>query len=79
MRTFNIPLPESLKTFADQQVRSRGYSSSSEYICELIRNDQERQRLHTLLLKGAASPPATTVDARYFSQLRDRVRELGQR
>ena len=79
MRTMNISLPKALKFFVDQQVRSRGYSSSSEYICGLIRNDQERQRLHTLLLKGAASAPAVIADADYFSQLRDRVREAGQR
>lgn len=53
----NVSLPESLKTFVDQQVRSRGYSSSSEYDSELIRKDQDRQRLRSLLLEGAASPP----------------------
>ena len=75
----NVSLPEALKSFVDQQVRSRGYSSSSEYVRELIRKDQDRQRLHGLLLEGVASPPAVTADADYFSQLRDRVREAGQR
>lgn len=71
MSTLNISLPESLKTFGDQQIRSRGYSSSSEYICQLIRKDQHRQRLHALLRQGAASPPAITADTDYFGQLRD--------
>ena len=74
----NISLPEALKSFVDQQVSGRGYSSSSEYIRELIRKDQDRQRLRGLLLKGAASPPAVTADGDYFGQLRDRVREAGQ-
>ena len=75
----NISLSESLKTFVDQQVRSLGYGSSSEYICELIRKDQNRQRLHALLLEGAALPPAITADPKYFRQLRDRVPEAGRR
>ena len=79
MRTMQISLPKSLKSFVDQQVRSRGYSSSSEYVRELIRKDQDRQRLCGLLLEGAESPSSVTADAHYFGQLRDRVREAGQR
>ena len=75
----NISLPDNLKSFVDQQVRSCGYSSSSGYICELIRSDQDRQRLRGLLLEGATSPPAVTADANYFGQLRDRFRQTGRR
>lgn len=66
-----ISLPQTLKSFVDQQVKSRGYNSSSEYVRELIRKDQDRQRLHARLLEGAASPPAVTADANYFGRLRD--------
>ena len=79
MSTMNISLPQALKSFVDQQVTSRGYSSSSEYVRELIRKDQDRQHLRGLLLKGAASPPAVTADADYFDQLRDSAREAGRR
>ena len=79
MSTMNISLPQTLKSFVDQQVRSRGYSSSSEYVRELIRKDQDRQRLRGLLLEGAASPLSVTADRDYFDQLRDRVREAGRR
>ena len=75
----NISLPETLKSFVDQQVTSRAYSSSSEYVRELIRKDQDRQRLRSLLLEGAASPSSVTADAHYFGQLRDRVRDAGRR
>ena len=74
----NISLPETLKSFVDQQVEARSYSSSSEYVRALIRTDQDRQRLRSLLLEGAASPPAITADADYFDRLRDRVREAGR-
>ena len=77
MSTMNISLPDALKSFVDQQVGVRGYSSSSEYVRELIRKDQDRQRLRGLLLEGAASPPAVAAGADYFGGLRDRVRETG--
>ena len=63
----NISLPEALKSFVDQQVRARGYRSSSEYVRELIRNGQDRQPLRGLLLEGAASPP--TVNAAQAQQI----------
>lgn len=74
----NISLPQALKSFVDQQVRSRGYSSSSEYVRELIRKDHDLQRLHDLLLEGAASPPAVTADSDYLGRLRDRVRDVDE-
>lgn len=79
MTTMNISLPEVLKSFVDDQVGARGYSTSSEYIRELIRKDQDRQRLRRLLLDGAASPPTTTADADYFDGLRDVVRQARRR
>ena len=70
----NISLPDSLKSFVDQQVSERGYGTSSEYVRELIRKDQDRQRLRGVLLAGAATAPASPADAAYFEGLRDRVR-----
>ncbi len=75
MATMNISLPESLKSFVDDQVTGRGYSTSSEYVRELIRKDQDRMRLRDLLLEGAASEPSGTADETYFDDLRDRVRQ----
>ena len=75
----NISLPEALKSFVNDQVGARGYSTSSEYVRELIRKDQDRQRLRGILLEGAESPQAVTADADYFDRLRGRVREAGRR
>lgn len=73
MSTMNISLPEALKTFVDEQVGQRGYGTSSEYVRELIRMDQDRQKLRSLLLAGAASAPTTPADSSYFDSLRARV------
>ncbi len=70
----NISLPVSLKSFVDEQVARRGYGTSSEYVRELIRADQDRQRLRDLLLDGAASPATADADEAYFTGLRERVR-----
>lgn len=69
----NISLPETLKVFVDEQVSQRGYSTSSEYIRELIRKDQDRQQLRSLLIEGAASAPTSPVGNDYFDSLRARV------
>lgn len=69
----NISLPESLKHFVDQQVMDRGYGTSSEYVRELIRHDQDRQLLRRLLLDGASSSPGTPVDDDYFAALQKRA------
>ena len=70
----NISLPESLKAFVDEQVAGRGYGTSSEYVRELIRRDQDRQALRGLLFEGAASAPASPADAGPVEALRDRLR-----
>lgn len=77
MSTMNISLPDSLKSFVDEQVGERGYSTSSEYVRELIRKDQDRQRLRALLLAAAESAPTQPADADYFESLRARVRRGG--
>jgi antitoxin ParD1/3/4 len=74
MSTMNISLPDSLKSFVDEQVTQRGYGTSSEYVRELIRKDADRLHLRSLLLEGAASAPAAPADASYFDALRARVR-----
>ena len=74
MSTMNISLPDSLKSFVDDQVNQGGYGTSSEYVRELIRKDQDRLHLRGLLLAGAKSPAGAPAGPRYFRSLRDRVR-----
>ncbi|RFU44525.1 type II toxin-antitoxin system ParD family antitoxin [Paraburkholderia sp. DHOC27] len=74
MTTMNISLPDSLKVYVDEQVGEGGYGTSSEYIRELIRKDQDRKRLRAIILQGATSGLADPVAADYFESLRARVR-----
>jgi len=61
----NISLPECLKKFVDGQVASGRYSSVSEYIRELIREDEKRKaqaRLEALLLEGLEGEETELTD-----------------
>ncbi len=73
MTTMNVSLPDAMKSFVDEQVVSRGFGTSSEYVRELIRKEQDRLHLRSLLLAGGQSAPGTAADAGYFAALRDRV------
>ncbi len=74
MSTMNVSLPDELKAFVDERVGHGGFGSTSEYVRDLIRRDQERERLRTLLLDGGASSPGPIADDSYFEALRARVR-----
>ena len=53
MQTMNISLPEQLKEFIDEQVGSGRYSSVSEYVRDLVRNDEKRkaqEKLESMLM-----------------------------
>ena len=65
----NISLSEGLKAFVDERVSDGAYSTSSEYVRELIRKDRDRERLRALLLEGATSPMIEMNDA-FFDELR---------
>lgn len=71
----NISLPDSLKQFVDQQVTTAGYGTSSEYVRELIRHDQERTQLRNLLLQGAQSASTGLADEQYFVDLRSSIKK----
>jgi antitoxin ParD1/3/4 len=73
MGTMNISLPDAMKEFVDRQVAARGYGTSSEYVRDLIRQAQDRERLRELLLDGLESGPAEPADTAFFSDLQERV------
>jgi antitoxin ParD1/3/4 len=75
MLTMNISLPDALKEFVDQQVATAGYGTSSEYVRELIRHEQDRLRLRSMLLEGAHSKVTGLADADYFTSLRSGIKK----
>ena len=58
MTTVTISLPESLKSFVNEQLATKGYGNVSEYFRSLLREAQQRDedaRLEALLLEGLAT------------------------
>lgn len=68
--TMNISLTEDLKSFVDGRIKARGYSSTSEYMRDLVRRDEERageERFKALIQAGLDSGP----DPRSWDELRE--------
>ncbi|WP_225763156.1 type II toxin-antitoxin system ParD family antitoxin [Stenotrophomonas sp. Marseille-Q4652] len=78
MATMNISLPDELKRFVDEQVAEQSYSSSSEYLRELIRQRQREKAaefLRQLIAEGLASGPAEPIEPDYFERMRERAKK----
>lgn len=78
MTSLNISLPEELREFVDERVKSRGYGTASEYIRELIREDRMRaaeEKLEALLLEGLDSGDPIEVTPEFWKELRAELRE----
>jgi antitoxin ParD1/3/4 len=74
MSTMSISLPEALQRFVDEQVAGGSYGSSDEYVRELIRRDQDRERMRGLVLESGAPLPTAPANESYFESLRRHVR-----
>jgi antitoxin ParD1/3/4 len=77
MQSMNISLPDPLKQFVDEQISSGRYSSVSEYVRELIREDEKRkaqQHLEGLLLEGLNSK-AGRMTSKDGEELKQRARQ----
>lgn len=59
MAQMNVSLPEALKTWAETRVAEGRYSSTSDYVRDLVRRDQEAeeklQRLRVMIEEGRNS------------------------
>lgn len=71
MTSLNISLPQSLKDYVEDQVSTRGYSTPSEYLRELLRpkeipsqKQRAEEKLEALLLErlNSGSPIEITPD-----------------
>jgi antitoxin ParD1/3/4 len=73
MQSMNISLPDQLKDFVGDQVGSGRYSSVSEYVRKLIRDDEKRkaqQKLEALLMEGIQSGSPTEMTRQDWDDIR---------
>lgn len=70
--SMNISLPDTMKSFVDEQVESGGYGTASDYIRELVRRDQKERaqdKLEALLLEGLESGEPIPLNDEYRANL----------
>ena len=80
MQTMNISLPDPMKQFVDGQIALGRYSSASEYVRELIRDDEKRKaedRLEALLLEGLESDESPLTNEDWAAIRRDALARVG--
>jgi antitoxin ParD1/3/4 len=73
MASLNISLPKTLRKYIEDRVREDGYSTPSEYLRSLIREDQKRKvvgRIEALLLEGLASGEPIEVNQVFWRKKR---------
>jgi antitoxin ParD1/3/4 len=78
--TMSFALPDTLRNYIEQRVRSGPYGNTSEYLRELVRRDQEEQakrRLRDLIEDGLQSGPGRELTAGFAAVLKKRA--LGRR
>ncbi len=74
-KTMNISLPDTMKTFIEERIETDGYGTVSEYVRDLIRDDQKRReeaKLERLLLEGLESGKATPLTKADFEAIKKR-------
>jgi antitoxin ParD1/3/4 len=76
MTSLNISLPQPLKNFVEERVKEGGFSPPSEYVRELLREDQQRraeEKLEALLLEGLNSGKPIKITPEYWEKKRQQL------
>jgi len=76
MAVVNVSLPDQMKDYIEERLREGRFSSTSEYIRDLVREDQKRrsdERLEALLLEGLESGLPIDVDDDYIQRKRSEL------
>jgi antitoxin ParD1/3/4 len=75
-------MPKALKQYIENQVAGGTYSTPSEYVRGLIREDQKRrakEAIESALMEGLRSGPAVEIDSAYWARRRKELRERHRR
>ena len=76
MTSLNISLPQPLKDFVEERVKEGGFSPPSEYVRELLREDQQRraeEKLEALLLESLNSGKPIKITPEYWEKKRQQL------
>jgi antitoxin ParD1/3/4 len=78
MTSLNISMPDSMRQWVEATMSAEGFSTASEYVRSLIREDQRRrakQELDAKLLNALDSGPETELTDEDWKSVRSKLRE----
>ena len=82
MAQMNISIPDKLKAYVESRVADGNYASSSDYLRDLVRQDQRHQeqleRLRADIQAGYDSGISDKDPFEHFDELRQRIRARGE-
>lgn len=75
MATMNVSLPDQMKAWVDEQARGGRYGNASDYVRDLIRQDQERRDKIALLQTLVDEGWASGISERAIEEVLDEARK----
>jgi len=79
MATMNVSLPNQMKEWVEEQVKTGRYGNSSDYVRDLVRKDQERaeavEEFDRLIQEGLDSGISELTVEEVFAQARLRAEQ----
>jgi len=69
MATMNVSLPDPMKEWVENQVEGGLYSNASDYVRDLIRQDQEAQNKRELLVKALKKGEKSGISKRTLDDI----------
>jgi len=69
MATMNVSLPDPMKDWVEDQVKTGHFSNASDYVRDLIRRDQEYQEQREALIKALVVGEKSGVSERTIKEI----------
>ncbi len=69
MATMNVSLPDPMKDWVEDQVKTGHFSNASDYVRDLIRRDQEYQDKREALVKALISGEKSGTSKRTLEEI----------
>ena len=79
MTTLNVSLRDTLRDFLEERVAQGGYPTASDYLRDLVQEDQRRKaqdRLDALLQEGLDRGPTTPMTTQDWDEIRREAQRL---
>ena len=77
MATMNVSLPDLMRKWVESQIKTGYYSNASDYIRDLIRQDQEQKEKREVLLKALEAGERSGISKRTIDEIWQEVKTKG--